>query len=82
MCVFCNVWVCVCVSFVMCGWVCVYRKGVGWGLGVMEFGGGGGGGWGVWGGVGARVWMCGFFNVWVCVCVSFVMCGCVYVWVL
>ena len=23
MCGFCNLWVCVCVRFVMCGWVCV-----------------------------------------------------------
>jgi len=24
MCGFCNVWVCVCVDFVMCGYVCLY----------------------------------------------------------
>jgi hypothetical protein len=69
MCGFCNVWVCVCVVFVMCG--CVYvmgfvvRECVG--FVVREC---------------VSLVMCGGVYVWVlCVC----MCGfsnvCVYVWV-
>jgi hypothetical protein len=72
MCVFCNVWVCEFVSFVMCG--CVYVLVLSCvGVCVCGF---------------CNVWvcvcvgflmcvcMCGFFNVWVCVCVGFVMCMC------
>jgi hypothetical protein len=63
---FCNVWVCVGVGFVMCGCVyvlvlfCVYVR-------VVCF---------------VCWFLCGFCVVWVCVCVGFVMFGFVYVWVL
>jgi len=61
MCGFCNVWVCVCVRFVMCGWVlggfynvrvCVYMGFVI--VGVCKHGV-------------CNVWVCecGFRNVWV-----------------
>jgi hypothetical protein len=75
--VFCNVWLCVCVGFVMCG--CVYV----WILCMCGF-------YNVWvcvcGFAGVCVCVCvGFVMcgcvcvgvpVCVCVCVDFVMCGC------
>ena len=53
MCGFCNVWVCVCVGFVMCGWVCVCVGFVmcGW-MCVCGF-------------CNVRVCMCGCVHVWV-----------------
>jgi len=67
MCGFCNVWVCVCVGFVMCGcvYVCVVVLCM---CGFCNV-------WCVYVCVGVCV--CVFCNVWMCVCVSFVMCGCV-----
>ena len=82
MCGFCNVWVCVCVGFVMCVcmcgfcivWVCmcgVCNYGCVCGFCI------------VWvcvsvGFVIMGVCMCGFCVVWVCVCVGFVLYRCVY----
>jgi hypothetical protein len=67
---FCDVWVCVCVDFVMCG--CVYERVCNvWVCGFVMCGC-------------VYVWVCNLWvcNVWVCVCVDFVMCGCVYVCIL
>jgi hypothetical protein len=63
---FCNVWVCVCVSFVMCG--CVYVW-VLWCVGVCVYV------WVLWC---VGVCTCGFCDVWVCVCVG--VCICVVLW--
>ena len=66
MCGFCDVWLRVCVDFVLCGCVdfvkcgCVY----------------------VWILKSVGVCMCGFCKVSVCVCVDIVKCGYVYVWIL
>jgi hypothetical protein len=81
---FCNVWVCVCMGFVMCGYVYVWVLQC---VGVCMYGF-------------CNVWVCvlmgfvmceyvyvwvlqcvgmcmyGFCNVWVCVCMGFAMCGC------
>jgi hypothetical protein len=63
MCGFCNVWVCVCVGFVMCGCVCMCGF---CNVCVRVF-------YNVW----VRVYICvGFFNLCVCVWVGFLMCGC------
>jgi hypothetical protein len=60
MCGFCNVWVCVCMGFVMCGCVLLC-------VGVCMYGY-----CNVWVCVCVGFVMCGC----VCVCVGFVMCGC------
>ena len=62
---FCNVWVCLSLGFVMCGFVYVWVFNL-WVFVCMGFV------------MCVCVCMCGFFNVWVFLCMDFFK-GCVYV---